>query len=60
VSGFLGAPPCDEACRALASMARSADGICRLAGPFSWACLRARARVAAARARVFLKCGRCP
>ena len=58
-SGILGSPSCTIACRALESMARSADGICRLQGTFSWACLRAKARLTAARAQVFLRCGRC-
>jgi hypothetical protein len=44
--------PCDLACRALASMRRSADGICRLAGAGSERCDGARGRVARASERV--------
>jgi hypothetical protein len=44
--------PCDIACRALASMRRSGEGICRLAGEGSERCARARERVAHAAERV--------
>ena len=37
--------PCEVACRALASMARAADAVCRLAGPDDPRCLSARKRV---------------
>ena len=40
--------PCDRACRALDSMRRSADGICRLSGDDEDRCQRAQARVDAA------------
>jgi len=45
---------CTTACLALRSMERSADGICRIAGTFSLPCIKAKARVAAARARVLV------
>jgi hypothetical protein len=44
--------PCDIACRALASMRRSGEGICRLAGEGSERCARARERVVRAGERV--------
>ena len=43
---------CSSACLALRSMERSAEGICRLAGTYSLPCIKAKARVAAARARL--------
>ncbi len=43
---------CSIACTALASMRRSADFLCRLAGPEDGRCAQARARVESARARV--------
>ena len=43
---------CGTACLAMRSMQRSADSICRLAGTFSLPCIKAKARVAAARARM--------
>jgi outer membrane protein OmpA-like peptidoglycan-associated protein len=45
---------CGTACLALRSMERSAEGICRLAGTFSLPCIKAKARVVAARARVLV------
>ena len=44
--------PCDIACRALGSMRRAGEGICRLAGEGSERCGRARERVARAAERV--------
>ncbi len=44
--------PCDMACRALGSMRRSADGICRIVGQGDDRCSRARERVAQAERRV--------
>jgi hypothetical protein len=43
---------CTTACLALRSMQNSADSICRLAGTFSLPCIKAKLRVAGARARV--------
>ncbi|MCU0692361.1 MAG: hypothetical protein MUF54_13255 [Polyangiaceae bacterium] len=42
------ASPCTIACRALASMRRAAEGICRLTGEEQARCVRARERVARA------------
>ena len=44
--------PCGKACRALASMRRSAQGICRLAGQEHDRCHRANERVVSAEALV--------
>lgn len=46
------ATPCDAACRALASMRRSAERICEIAGASDERCLRARRRVESAAERV--------
>jgi hypothetical protein len=46
------ATPCDLACRALASMKRSADSICAISGESDARCVRARSRVTAAEGRV--------
>lgn len=46
------ASPCDKACRALLSMRRSTDAICRLSGDGSERCTRARQRVSRAEQRV--------
>jgi hypothetical protein len=46
------ASPCDKACRALLSMKRSADAICRISGDASERCTRARGRVSGAEQRV--------
>jgi hypothetical protein len=46
------ASPCDQACRALLSMRRSADAICRISGAESERCTRARGRVSRAEQRV--------
>ena len=46
------APPCEIACKALASMRRSADRICELAGSADARCVNARRRVDEATARV--------
>jgi|SRR5262245_12307703 len=43
---------CSDMCRALASMRRAADAICRIDGEASEACRRARGRVADAARRV--------
>ena len=51
-SGFAEAPNCPTACEALRGMERAADGICRVAGTFSFACARARLRVLKARAQI--------
>jgi hypothetical protein len=52
--------PCGTACIALASMARSAEHLCRLAGPADARCSGARSRVQAAEERVRATCGACP
>jgi hypothetical protein len=49
--GQVGAP-CDVACRAFASMKRSAARICELAGSTHERCTRAKARVAEAERRI--------
>lgn len=46
------ATPCDKACRALASMKRSAERICELAGSTDARCTSAQSRVARAKERV--------
>jgi hypothetical protein len=51
--------PCETACRALASMSRSADHICLLAGDSSDHCTNARERVRAASERVRQSCSDC-
>jgi hypothetical protein len=43
---------CSAMCRALASMRRAADGICRIDGESSEACRQARGRVADAARRI--------
>ena len=50
---------CRTACLALRSMERSAEGICRLGGTSSLPCIKAKARVAAARARIVAGGCRC-
>jgi hypothetical protein len=51
---------CSRACRALASMKRSADRVCEIEPPpGSGRCREARRRVAEARARVLQQCGAC-
>ena len=49
---------CENACDALASMNRSANRICELAGPGD-RCEAAKSRVASASARVTAKCSEC-
>jgi hypothetical protein len=49
---------CENACDALASMGRSANRICELAGPGD-RCEAAKARVASATTRVTAKCTEC-
>jgi len=51
--------PCAVACRALASMASSADRLCRLAGENDGRCDDARSRVRAATGRVKSACPGC-
>lgn len=50
---------CALACRALGSMRRAADHVCRAAGPDDARCLRARDRVTAADQRVRESCDEC-
>jgi hypothetical protein len=50
---------CAVACRALASMASSADRLCRLAGETDGRCDDARSRVRGATARVGAACPQC-
>jgi len=58
--GFQGlGEDCGTACLALRSMERSAESICRLAGTFSLPCIKAKLRVARARARVFASGCKC-
>ena len=49
---------CENACDALASMSRSADRICQLAGPGA-RCDAAKARVSSATTRVTAQCSEC-
>ncbi|WP_438036819.1 hypothetical protein [Sorangium sp. So ce204] len=53
------APPCETACRALASMSRAAQHLCGLAGDADQRCDSARARVKSATDRVEARCPRC-
>lgn len=53
------APPCETACRALASMSRAAQHLCGLAGDADQRCDAARARVKSATDRVEARCPRC-
>lgn len=53
------ASPCTNACRALASMARSADHVCGLAGEGDTRCESARSRVERATDRVRAQCPGC-
>jgi hypothetical protein len=55
----LSASPCETACRALASMDRSATHICSLAGDDSDHCSNARERVRSATERVRQSCSEC-
>jgi hypothetical protein len=52
------ASQCENACSALASMSRSADRICQLAGPGD-RCEAAKSRVAGATTRVTARCSEC-
>ncbi|WP_437718732.1 hypothetical protein WMF45_21285 [Sorangium sp. So ce448] len=52
-------PPCETACRALASMSRAAQHLCGLAGDADQRCDSARARVKSATDRVEARCPRC-
>jgi hypothetical protein len=54
-----GGDGCATACRALASMTRSADHLCQMAGETDGRCEDARARVAGARGRVKAACPAC-
>lgn len=51
---------CPQACRALHSMQRAANGICELATETSERCTAARQRVDAVRDKVSAACGECP
>lgn len=53
------APPCETACRALASMSRAAQHLCGLAGDADQRCDSARTRVKSATDRVEARCPRC-
>jgi hypothetical protein len=53
------APPCETACRALASMSRAAQHLCGLAGDADQRCDAARTRVKSATDRVEAQCPRC-
>lgn len=50
---------CEIACRALGSMKRAAEHVCRAAGSSDGRCARAKDRVAAASARVAASCEDC-
>jgi hypothetical protein len=54
-----GGDGCATACRSLASMTRSADHLCQMAGETDGRCEDARARVAGARGRVKAACPGC-
>jgi hypothetical protein len=57
--GLSTADPCATACRALASMASSADHLCKLAGETDGRCEDARGRVRGATTRVKSACPSC-
>jgi hypothetical protein len=40
-----GTPPCENACRAFASLRRAADAVCRIAGETDGRCVKARVLV---------------
>lgn len=50
---------CDVACKALASMKRSADGVCDMTGEGDTRCERLRDRVERARSTVYDRCPAC-
>ncbi|AUX43140.1 hypothetical protein SOCE26_045830 [Sorangium cellulosum] len=55
----VSAPPCETACRALASMERAAQHLCGLSGDADQRCDAARTRVKSATDRVATQCPRC-
>lgn len=55
----LSADPCVTACRALASMSRSVEHVCELAGEADERCASARTRVSGAEGRVRSQCPAC-
>ncbi|WP_437683175.1 hypothetical protein [Sorangium sp. So ce131] len=55
----VSAPPCETACRALASMERAAQHLCGLSGDADQRCDAARTRVKSATDRVEAQCPRC-
>jgi hypothetical protein len=59
VTPGIGGDPCAVACKALASMASSADHLCQLAGENDGRCEDARSRVRGASARVKSSCPGC-